>query len=119
MVIQCDDRVRRERLEELIPNLKSAQYELTSCPDDKYNCIAWAAGDATWPEGANLREALQRIYDLQRISKSCNAILFRAVRHVSLRRRLGPNRPVLGFIRAHAVGREGLFHRTRPCWAIG
>ena len=38
-------------LQEVFPNLVA--YQITSPPSEKYNCIAWAAGDATlwwWPD---------------------------------------------------------------------
>ncbi len=38
-------------LREIFPNL--GVYQVSSPPSEKYNCIAWAAGDATqwwWPE---------------------------------------------------------------------
>jgi hypothetical protein len=50
-------------LEDLFPALRSTSYQITSPPSDKYNCIAWAAGDTkhwwwpdadledNWPEG--------------------------------------------------------------------
>jgi hypothetical protein len=39
-------------LEELFPGLAGSSYQITSPPDNDYNCIAWAAGDARnwwWP----------------------------------------------------------------------
>lgn len=36
-----------ERLTFLFPNLNNKQFSITSPPDTKYNCIAWAAGDIT------------------------------------------------------------------------
>lgn len=45
------------RIEDLFPNLRPAEYEITSPPSNEYNCIAWAAGhsDAWWePDPANL-----------------------------------------------------------------
>lgn len=50
-------------LETLFPNLRSKTYRTASPPDEKYNCIAWAARDSSqwwepvgvapyyWPEG--------------------------------------------------------------------
>lgn len=50
-------------LEKVFPGLRAASYEVTSPPDPRYNCIAWAAGDQslwwepirqpryTWPAG--------------------------------------------------------------------
>jgi hypothetical protein len=45
------------------PKLRGERYEITSNPDSRYNCIGWAAGDATrwwdsspdgyWPPTAN------------------------------------------------------------------
>jgi hypothetical protein len=43
-----------EYLEALFPNLRTTPFRVTSPADRKYNCIAWAANDATnwwWPEG--------------------------------------------------------------------
>jgi hypothetical protein len=41
------------RIEEVFPGLRGSGYKVTSPPEDTYNCIAWAAGDATrwwWPD---------------------------------------------------------------------
>jgi hypothetical protein len=35
----------RERIERIFPALRGTAYQVTSPPDKKYNCIAWAAGD--------------------------------------------------------------------------
>ena len=40
-------------LEVLFPGLRGTDYRVTSPPDRKYNCIAWAAGDLRrwwWPD---------------------------------------------------------------------
>ena len=40
-------------IEQLFPKLSSADYQITSPNDARYNCIAWAAGDTQrwwWPE---------------------------------------------------------------------
>jgi hypothetical protein len=40
-------------LESLFPKLQGSAYEVSSPPDDVYNCIAWAANDALhwwWPD---------------------------------------------------------------------
>ena len=42
-------------LELAFPGLATGGYQLTSPPDQKYNCIAWAAGDPGnwwWPDAA-------------------------------------------------------------------
>lgn len=43
-----------EHLQTLFPGLRTTPYLITSPADRKYNCIAWAANDATdwwWPDG--------------------------------------------------------------------
>ena len=45
-----------ERIERTFPGLRGRGYQVTSPPDDRYNCIAWAAGDTTdwwWPDEAD------------------------------------------------------------------
>jgi hypothetical protein len=39
-----------QQIEEWFPNLKPTDYQITSPPDNAYNCIAWAAGriDSWW-----------------------------------------------------------------------
>jgi hypothetical protein len=40
-------------LESLFPRLQPGKYQITSPPDARYNCIAWALGDTAqwwWPE---------------------------------------------------------------------
>lgn len=40
------------RLEALFPKLRGSSYRVTSEPDYRYNCVAWAAGDSRqwwWP----------------------------------------------------------------------
>jgi hypothetical protein len=42
-----------EIIEALFPKLRDSNYRVTSQPDARYNCIAWAAGDTRrwwWPE---------------------------------------------------------------------
>jgi hypothetical protein len=42
-----------ERIELAFPGLRGTGYQVTSPPDETYNCIAWAAGDTTdwwWPD---------------------------------------------------------------------
>ena len=42
-----------ERIEQAFPRLRGAPYQVTSPEDDRYNCIAWAAGDPKhwwWPD---------------------------------------------------------------------
>ena len=42
-------------LELLFPNLQGKDYQITSPPHRRYNCIAWAAGDQSdwwWPDAA-------------------------------------------------------------------
>src|SRR5438132_8294807 len=58
-------------LEDLFPRLQTKPYQTTSPVSDKYNCIAWAAGDSHrlwwpdvdmqdyWPEGAPREETLE------------------------------------------------------------
>jgi hypothetical protein len=44
------------RLEQAFPGLRGTVYQVTSPEDDKYNCIAWAAGDTMdwwWPDEAD------------------------------------------------------------------
>ena len=45
-------------LEDIFPKLEGSSYKVTSPCDDKYNCIAWAAGDASkwWWPGAGGKE---------------------------------------------------------------
>src|SRR5205085_10610694 len=43
-----------EHLQALFPGLRTTPFRVTSPPDCKYNCIAWAANDASdwwWPAG--------------------------------------------------------------------
>ena len=43
-----------EHLRTLFPGLRTTSFRITSPPDRKYNCIAWAANDASdwwWPAG--------------------------------------------------------------------
>jgi hypothetical protein len=43
-------------LEEIFPGLRGQSYQVQSPRDDRYNCIAWAAGDAGrwwWPDSAH------------------------------------------------------------------
>jgi len=59
-----------EHIESLFPNLHGTAYQITSPPDENYNCIAWAAGDSTvpwwpanperafWPAGVASEETL-------------------------------------------------------------
>jgi hypothetical protein len=45
-----------ERIAQAFPGLRGTAYQVTSPHDDKYNCIAWAAGDTTdwwWPDEAD------------------------------------------------------------------
>jgi hypothetical protein len=45
-----------ERIEKAFPGLRGTAYQVTSPYDDKYNCIAWAAGDTTnwwWPDAVD------------------------------------------------------------------
>lgn len=52
----------------LLPNLERDEYRVTSPESDRYNCIAWAAGDDTdwwwpspqhyWPEGVSIEETI-------------------------------------------------------------
>ena len=45
-------------LESLFPGLRHSPYQVTSPPDDVYNCIAWAANDKFqwwWPDGLKNR----------------------------------------------------------------
>lgn len=58
-------------IERLFPGLRDTDYQITSPPDDVYNCLAWAAGEAQlywwpgdpessyWPDGAPLDESLR------------------------------------------------------------
>ena len=46
-------------IEHLFPNLRGAAYQVTSPPDEAYNCIAWAAGDTAdcwWPADADISQ---------------------------------------------------------------
>jgi hypothetical protein len=67
-----------ERLERVFPALRGTGYRVTSPPDRKYNCIAWAAGDtaqvwwpdeadtpdsAYWPSGVQRQETLDAFRD--------------------------------------------------------
>src|ERR1044071_4947969 len=59
-----------DRLERLFPALKEAGFDVKSPQDSRYNCVAWAAGDATrwwwpaespfayWPAGVDREESL-------------------------------------------------------------
>ena len=45
---------RDPNLERAFPTLCGSRYDVTSPPDKRYNCIAWAAGDSQrwwWPQG--------------------------------------------------------------------
>jgi hypothetical protein len=61
-------------MEQAFPGLRGRDYQVTSPQDDKYNCIAWAAGDtrrwwwpdepdnpesAHWPAGVAREETLE------------------------------------------------------------
>src|SRR5437016_6126236 len=51
-----------ERIERVFPALRGTGYVVTSPPDKKHNCIAWAAGDTTqwwWPTEAG---SLRRVF---------------------------------------------------------
>jgi hypothetical protein len=48
------------RIEQIFPALHGTAYQVTSPQDDKYNCIAWAAGDTSvwwWPDEAGHPES--------------------------------------------------------------
>jgi hypothetical protein len=59
-----------DALERLFPALTEGGFDITSPPDRRYNCIAWAAGDVTrwwwpaespfayWPAGMDREESL-------------------------------------------------------------
>ena len=59
-----------KHIEWLFPSLRGTAYQITSPPDEAYNCIAWAAGDtadawrpadpdvAQWPSGVPRIETL-------------------------------------------------------------
>jgi hypothetical protein len=59
-----------DAIERLFPALRRAGFEITSSRDQRYNCIAWAAGDVTrwwwpaespfayWPPGAAHEETV-------------------------------------------------------------
>jgi hypothetical protein len=59
-----------ERIEALFPQLRGTAYQVTSPPEDVYNCVAWAATDLTrwwwpgdpertfWPDGVAREETL-------------------------------------------------------------
>jgi hypothetical protein len=52
MVLSKSDLIIRAGLESQFPNLAKTGYSITSPRDNRYNCIAWAIGDATkwwWP----------------------------------------------------------------------
>jgi hypothetical protein len=43
-------------IEQIFPGLRGTAYQVTSPPDEAYNCIAWAAGDNQqwwWPDEAS------------------------------------------------------------------
>jgi hypothetical protein len=43
------ERVKRMWIDETFPNIVESGYEVTSEPNEEYNCIAWAAGsDSEW-----------------------------------------------------------------------
>src|SRR6266540_4162673 len=58
-----------EYIEAAFPNLQSCSWEITSEPDEKYNCIAWAIGQSKrpwwpneygfWPEGVPPEETIE------------------------------------------------------------
>jgi hypothetical protein len=60
----------REVIRQLFPRLRDDQAEITSPPDFRYNCVAWAAGDvsrwwwpteptvAYWPDGVAREETV-------------------------------------------------------------
>ncbi len=48
------------RLEQTFPGLRGSDAQVTSPPNDHYNCIAWAAGDPSnwwWPDEPNQPES--------------------------------------------------------------
>lgn len=61
-----------EEVQRCFPNLQRADYSNVSSPTDRYNCIAWAAGDDTrwwepatecgyyWPENCTLNYTVAR-----------------------------------------------------------
>jgi len=62
-------------MEDVFPGLSGQQYAVTSPRDDRYNCIAWAAGDTgrwwwpdadeedTWPAGVARVETVEAFRD--------------------------------------------------------
>lgn len=65
-----------KHLEDLFPGLRGTAYRVTSLADEKYNCIAWAAGVtgawwwplgdpawSTWPDGAPRLETIGAFCD--------------------------------------------------------
>jgi hypothetical protein len=55
------------------PNLKAAKFKVTSCPDTKYNCIAWAAGDTKnfwWPTGGYWPDGVPRELTLDAFTRA-------------------------------------------------
>jgi hypothetical protein len=61
--------------EDIFPGLRGQPYRVTSPPDQRYNCIAWAAGDVrnwwwpdafeedTWPTGVVRAETVEAFRD--------------------------------------------------------
>ena len=46
-----------KRIQGCFPQLRAADFSITSTPDLTYNCIAWAAGEVDrwwWPDAAGL-----------------------------------------------------------------
>lgn len=58
----------KKQLESIFPNLQTGDWDITSEPDLRYNCIAWAVGWTNrpwwpndfgfWPEGIPLEETI-------------------------------------------------------------
>ncbi len=61
----------RQALERAFPRLRTSRFSITSPPDRKYNCIAWAAGETHswwepavgyyWPKGVNRTASIESL----------------------------------------------------------
>jgi hypothetical protein len=61
----------RKQLERAFPQLRDSRFSITSQPDRKYNCIAWAAGETDrwwqpavgyyWPNGVEMAASIESL----------------------------------------------------------
>jgi hypothetical protein len=65
----------RDRIRQLFPRLETTRFDITSPPDTRYNCVAWAAGDTRrwwwpgevpfsyWPAGVRREESVDHFIE--------------------------------------------------------